>query len=51
MVMIDGTTISAAPVMNYPVAAGRHRVDCIRGPRRWYQVVEVPAGQTTQVRF
>jgi len=51
MVMIDGTTISAAPVMNYPVAAGRHRVDCTRRPRRWYQVVEVPAGQTTQVRF
>jgi serine/threonine protein kinase len=51
MVVVDGTTISAAPVMNHPVAAGRHRIDCVRPRGRWYQVVDVIAGQTTQVRF
>ncbi len=51
MVMVDGTTVSAAPVMNYPVAAGRHRIDCVRRNGRWYQVVDAVAGQTTQVRF
>ena len=51
MVVVDGTTISAAPVMAHPVAAGRHRIDCVRPRGRWYQVVDAPAGQTTQVRF
>jgi len=51
MVVVDGTTISAAPVMAHPVAAGRHRIDCVRPRGRWYQVVDVPSGQTTQVRF